>query len=398
MSHSRKVGLSGILILAVVSLVVFFGLFNALLTPKSANTAHAASSLSFHKFANGPYKVQGKTILGVDGKPYLFHGVGRDGLEFACTGPGFLDTQHLALMGPPISNGISGGTYWHGNTVRLPLSEVFWLHGYSAQSCTQAMYQGLVKSTVDALTSLKLNVILDLQWTDAGGQYTNHGGASFQLADNDSISFWTQVAKIYSGYSNVLFELLNEPHPHTYSVPNKNIWSCWKYGCQITNDDSIQGSCNCTPSYSGIGMQRLVNTVRAAGAKNLVLVAGTNWGYNLSKLASYPITGSNIVYDTHPYPYNGKMPQDWDAAFGYLTATAPVMSAENGQYDCNSDYMSQLLSYFDAHWMGWTAWAWYNTGNPKSICGFPQLMTDYNGTPAANMGTYIHQHLLSYIK
>ncbi len=90
------------------------------------------------------------------------------------------------------------------------------------------------------------------------------------------------------------------------------------------------------------------------------------------------------------------MPQNWDAAFGYLTATAPVMSAENGQYDCNTDYMSQLLSYFDAHQMGWTSWAWYNTGNPKSICGYPQLITDYNGTPAANMGTYIYQHLLSY--
>jgi endoglucanase len=396
MARSYKVRSLGILLLAVVFLsAIWFGPFNFLLRSKSTTSAHAAASLPFNQFANGPYTVQGSSILGNDGKPYLFHGVGRDGLEFICTGPGYLDTPHLALMGPPISNGVTGGTYWYGNTVRLPLSEDFWLHGFAAQKCTSAQYQGLVKSTVDALTSLKLNIILDLQWTDAGGQYTG-GGASFQIADNDSVLFWTQVAKIYSGYSNVLFELLNEPHPHANSVPNQNTWACWQNGCQITNDTSIQGTCNCVPSYPGVGLQTLVNTVRGAGATNLVLVGGMNWGYDFSQLSSFPITGSNVVYDTHPYPYTGKLPQDWDAAFGYLTATAPVMSAESGQYDCNSDYMSQLLAYFDAHNMGWTAWSWYDVGIAKSICGYPQLISDYNGTPAANMGTYIHQHLLSY--
>ncbi len=398
MSRSYKVRSLGMLLLAVVLLsVIWFGQFGFLSRSKSTTSAHAAVSLPFNQYANGPYKVQGNSVLGSDGKPYLFHGVGRDGLEFICTGPAYLDTPHLALMGAPIPNGISGGTYWYGNTVRLPLSEDFWLHGFAAQNCTPAQYQGIVKSTVDALTSLKLNVILDLQWTDAGGQYSNNdGGGSFQVADNDSVLFWTQVAKIYSGYSNVLFELLNEPHPHASSVPNQNTWACWQNGCQITSDSSIQGVCNCAPSYPGVGMQTLVNTVRGTGATNLVLVAGLNWGYDLSQLSSFPITGSNIVYDTHPYPYTGKMPQDWNAAFGYLTATAPVMSAESGQYDCNSDYMSQLLAYFDAHNMGWTAWSWYDVGNAQSVCGYPQLISDYNGTPAANMGTYVHQHLLSY--
>ena len=297
-----------------------------------------------------------------------------------------------------ISNGVAGGTYWYGNTVRLPLSENFWLYGYSAQNCTSSQYQGLVKSTVDALTSLKLNVILSLHWTDAGGQYSGRG-AGFQMPDNDSVVFWTQVAKIFSGYSNVLFELHNEPHPHTYSVPNNHIWACWQNGCQITNDDSIKGSCNCTPSYMGVGLQTLVNTVRNVGANNLVLVGGTNWGFDLSQLGSYPITGSNIVYDTHPYPYSGKdTTAEWDAAFGFLTATKPVMSAEFGEYDCNSSFVSQAINYFDAHSMGWIAWAWYSISNStlSQECNYPQLISDYNGTPVSSMGTYIYQQLLNY--
>jgi hypothetical protein len=398
MSYSVKVRLVGILLLLFASLGVFwFGPFNPLLAPKNATPAHATSSLPFKQFANGPYKVQGNTILGADGTPYLFHGVGRDGFEFFCTGPDFIDTPHLALMGPPTTNGIAGGIYWYGNTVRIPLSESFWLYGYSAQSCTSSQYQGVVKSTVDALTSLKLNVILDLQWTDADGQHDGKG-ASFEMADNDSVLFWSQVARIYSGYSNVLFELLNEPHPHTYSVPNQNIWACWQNGCQITNDDSIKGTCNCTYSYTGVGVQTLLNTVRTAGATNLALVAGTNWGYDLSQLGAVPIAGTNVVYDTHPYPYVGKnTPALWDTAFGYLTSTVPVMSAEFGEYDCNSIFVSQAVSYFDAHMMGWTSWAWYNTaGTAAQECGYPQLISDYNGTPITNMGTYIYQHLLSY--
>src|SRR5690348_18234162 len=81
--------------------------------------AHAASSLPYQKYADGPYKVSGNQILGAHGEQYIFHGMGRDGLEFECTGDPQLDSAHLALMGP----GTSGptGTYWWGNTVRVQI-------------------------------------------------------------------------------------------------------------------------------------------------------------------------------------------------------------------------------------------------------------------------------------
>jgi endoglucanase len=386
MPHAQKVvKVSGFMLLAMLAIgMVSFSSLSSFWAQK--NNAHAtASSLPYHEFADGPYKVQGNTILGADGKPYLFHGVGRDGFEFVCTGPTFIDPTHLAFMGPGSSG--SGGTYWWSNTVRIPLSEGFWLKGSPSQNCTASQYQGIIKQTVDAITALKLNVILDLQWTDAGGQ-APEGGAGFELPDNDSLTFWSQAANIYKGYSNVLFELYNEPHPPT--------WPCWAAGCTIQNDNTPGQPAY---TYPGVGMQALVNTVRGAGANNLVLVAGLNWGFDLSQLSSFPITGSNIVYDAHPYPYPGKGPGNWDAAFGYLTAKAPVMSAENGEYDCQSTYMSQLMNYFDAHQMGWIAWAWYNVGssNPSAGCGYPELLLDFNGTPSPNMGTFIHQRLLSYV-
>ncbi len=385
MSHSLKVRSVGLLLLAALIIGAFwFSPLSSLLGHKGATTAAHAASLPYHEFANGPYKVQGNAILGADGTHYIFHGVGRDGLEFSCTGDSFMDAGHLAFMGPGASG--PGGTFWWSNTVRLPLSEGIWLRGYSAQSCSAAQYQALVKQIVDALTAMKLNVIIDLQWTDAGGQ-SQGGGAGWQMPDSESVTFWTQVAGIYKSYSNVLFELYNEPHPSS--------WTIWQQGGTIT-DTSYEVYCHCTQTftYKAVGIQALVNAVHGTGATNLALVAGMNWGFDLSQLSSFPITGyTNIVYDSHPYPYPGKEPANWDAAFGNLSATAPVMSAENGEYDCGSTYMSQLFAYFDAHSIGWTAWAWYSVGSP---CGYPQLISDYQGTPTANMGTYIYQHLLSY--
>lgn len=336
-------------------------------------------------YSNGPYTVKGNTILDASGKPYLFHGIGRDSLEYSCWGDGHLDQQELSYLGPGTNH--YAVTYWGANTVRLPLSEGFWLNGQPSQSCSASQYQALVKQTVDSLTTLHLNVILDLQWSDAGGQATE-GGGPWAAPDADSVTFWQQVASIYKAYPNVLFELFNEPHPQS--------WTCWLSACSITDTNYSQG-CNCTETvtFNGVGMQALVNAVRGIGATNLVLVAGMDWGFDLSKIASYPIHGTNVVYDTHPYPYTEKMPSRWDAAFGKISATYPVISAESGQYDCGTSFMSQLLAYFDAHHISWIAWAWVVQG---SQCGYPLLIQDYRGTPVPGMGQLIYQHLRSYLQ
>src|SRR5579863_3060206 len=187
---------------------------------RTALPAHAASSLPYHEFADGPYKVSGNQIKGADNTQYIFHGIGRDGLEFECTGDPAMDSAHLAFMGPGTSG--PNGTYWWGNTVRLPLSEGFWLNGDTKAQCTAAQYQAQVKTVVDTLTALHLNVVIDLMWTDAGGQDPG-SGAGFMAPDADSVTFWKQVAPIYKSYSNVLFELYNEPHPPT--------WNCWATAC-----------------------------------------------------------------------------------------------------------------------------------------------------------------------
>jgi endoglucanase len=380
------------LVPSIVALIVILAGVGAmsLTLLKHMGVLAATPTLPYNATTNGPYSVQGNTIVGADGKQYIFHGIGRDGLEYNCSGEGPLDEQSLSYMGSGTNTATA--TYWGANTVRLPLSEGFWLNGAPGYPCSAAQYHALVKQTVDNLTALKLNVIIDLQWVDAGGQ-SGQGGGPWPSPDADSVTFWSQVAPIYQSYSNVLFELYNEPYPSS--------WACWKSGgCSYTNQSGYSDDCLCnkTVSYQAVGMQDLANAVRAAGATNLVLAGGVNWGYDLSQLNTYALSGSNVVYDTHPYPYAGKMPANWDASFGNLSSTYPMISAENGEYDCATSYLSQLYDYLDAHQISWVAWAWYAqpSGSHANACGYPQLVYDYQGTPTISTGQYVYQRLHSY--
>ncbi len=381
MSSYVKAVISGVVVLGL--LVAVFISFNPF-SRTHTSTAHAAS-LAYSATANGPYSVKGNTVVDANGQPYLIHGIARDGLEYNCSGEGPLDQQHLAYLGSGVNT--TTATYWGANTVRLPLSEGFWLNGAPSYPCTAAQYQNTVKQVVDTLTALKLNVMLDLQWTDAGGQ-SGQGGGPWAMPDADSLAFWQQVAPIYKSYSNVFFEAYNEPHPGT--------WACWTGACTMTGDSGYSDDCQCNKSftYQGVGMQAIVDAIRGTGANNLVIVGGMQWGYDLSQLNTYKLSGTNVVYDTHPYyPYNDKLPNTWDNAFGIPSKTYPVISAESGEYDCDSTYESQLLSYFDAHQIGWVGFSWSLRGN---TCSYPLLITDYNGTPSAGYGLAIYQHLHRY--
>jgi len=383
MALRRKIVASSLLVMAVLSVGGAGWFLPSFLSPKSV--VHAAATLFYNTRANGPYHVKGNTIVGADGQQYVFRGIGRDGLEYNCSGQGPLDAASLAHMGS--GDSAKGGYYWEANTVRLPVSEGFWLNGAPGYPCTAAQYQALIKKTIDTLTSQHMNVVLDLQWVDANRQ-SLQGGGPWPLPDADSLTFWTQAATIYKNYTNVLFEAYNEPHVAS--------WACLVNGCLVKDTDSSD-DCKCakTLSYQAVGMQQVVNTIRKTGASNLILVGGNNWGFDLSHVPSQPISGSNIVYDTHPYQYADKAPSTWDAAFGKVSSTYAVISAENGQYDCKADYLSQLYSYLDNHHIGWMAWSW--TAGVGDVCAYPALITDYQGTPSTSTGQFVYQRLHSYV-
>ena len=300
------------------------------------------------------YRVVNNQVLDKNGVVHYFHGVARPSLEWSTGGENItsLDFKNMAS--------------WKANVVRIALNQDSWLFGSGAK-----IYQQTVVQAVEWAKQAGMDVILDLHWSDKGSPDTVRPDQQM-MADTNSIAFWQSVATFYKDDGRVLFELYNEPHDIS--------WDVWLNG-------------GAAGDFDAVGMQQLYDAVRAAGANNIVIAGGLDWAFDLSGVATHPIQGTNIMYATHPYSKNNWKPvSSFDAKWGYLTATAPVIVSEFGDNvpECTSDYTAAVIDYADKVGAHWTGWAWYVGG-----CTFPSLIKDWNGTPSA-MGQVVKDALLRY--
>jgi hypothetical protein len=239
-----------------------------------------------------------------------------------------------------------------------------------------------------------MDIILDLHWSD-GGSFSQSPG-QWCMADQNSKTFWTQVATKYKSDPHVLFELYNEPY-----VTDWNLWLNGGMTTCSSNQTKNGQRMTYSSTFMVAGMQQLYDAVRATGAPNLVIAGGIGFAFDLSGVGQgNRIKGSNgqpaknVIYNTHPYNQQGKTtPAEWYTAFGYLTATDPVIATEFGdgtQGTCSTaNYDSSIIPYFDAmgasnnpaNRISWTAWAFYPGG-----CGFPSLLSDWTYATTASGG------------
>lgn len=293
--------------------------------------------------AKDGYTTAGNGVFDTTGKRHVFHGLARPSTEWNWKG------DHVS------ADDFAKIASWKANVVRIPLNQGFWLSDSSEYA---AGYAATIDQAIQWARAAGLDVILDLHWSDRGKIGTT--GTQQKMADARSVTMWQQVAAKYRGDGRVMFELYNEPHDID--------WSTWQKG-----GDTGEG-------WTAVGMQTLYDAIRGAGADNVVFIGGLRYAFDLSGVPSHEIAGYNIVYATHPYNQGDKQPPSWDAAFGNLAATHPLVATEFGDTSgaCGDGYSSQFIAYADSHQMGWTAWAWFPSG-----CTFPSLITDWNATPSA---------------
>ncbi|MCL2735945.1 MAG: glycoside hydrolase family 5 protein [Propionibacteriaceae bacterium] len=231
--------------------------------------------------------------------------------------------------------------------VRLPVSPGNW------RSDSEYLWRSL-EPTVRMASQAGLWVVID--WHVIGnldtGVGTNSDGAGADM--NETIAFWQTVAPFFKDAPNVLYELVNE--------------------------------CEGVPGTQWRTMtQSLVDTVRATGADNIVIVGGVQWSKDLSWAAESPLTGDDIAYAVHIYP--GDSATTWAHGFGDFAATHTVLLTEWGftGEPMNPDdtylvgdvatYAQPLLDYIQARHMGWVA-CWYDSDYDP-----PMLTIQGNPTP-----------------
>jgi endoglucanase len=354
----------------------------------SPTSPSASPSTSPSGGTGGPapkLKVSGNKVVTAAGKQYRLLGVSRSSPEFACVqGKGMWDN------GPVDQASVDAMKTWNIHAVRLPLNEECWLGVNGSPS--GAPYQQAVKDYVNLLVANGINVIVDLHWT--WGAYTN--SPDWHCKDEAAVcqkpmpdarytpQFWTSVANTFKGNDAVVFDLFNEPYPDMPAEWNKTLgWQCLRDG----------GTCAGIP-YEVAGMQDLVDTVRATGATNILMVGGLEWTNDMREWLAYkPVDPlNNIAASWHAYSFNACATEScWDSQIAPLAQQVPVVVGEFGQDNCGFDYMQRLVTWADAHGLGYLAWTW----TPWGCTSGAVLIKDWAGTPEPGIGEGYKAHLLT---
>jgi len=330
-------------------------------------------------------RVSGAELLNASNDRVILHGVDRSGTEYACV------QGHGIFVGPTDQASVTAMQNWSVNAVRIPLNEACWNgESYVDRRYSGANYRRAIEAYVRLLNDNGISVILDLQWTD--GRYK---GNSSECSSAEalclkpmpdaaqSVPFWTSVATAFKSDAEVIFDLFNEPFPDRALPTQAAAWQCW-----------LRGGRYCAPgiAYPVAGVQTLVNTVRATGATNVLLVGGLGFANNLTQWLRYEPSDPdhNLAASWHSYNFNGcATEQCWQAQVAPLSARVPVIAGEIGENDCTGHYVTPLMNWLDQRSASYLAWGW-NAGS--SCAGGEKLITNDAGTPTA-YGAAVRAHL-----
>lgn len=326
-----------------------------------------------------PLKVVGTRIINDKGEPVLLRGVNAACLEWSSDGQGhLLKTIEVAIKD------------WHANIIRLPLSQDRWFGRGPEQTDSGKAYRALVQQAVDTCAARKCYIILDLHWSDCNEWGANIGQHS--MPDSNSVAFWRDLAPRYANHPAVLFDLYNEPHDVS--------WNVWLKGGQIT--DKPNGWHAGPPKkFQAVGMQQLLDTVRAAGAKNVVIAGGLDWAYDFSGiLAGRQLSdpqGNGVIYANHCYDNKDDSVDEWITNMEKASAKLPIIVSEFGgtsgpsQVDPSDNWLLHVMRAMQEHHWSWLAWDLHTSARPN-------LISDWDYTPTPGFGVYVKKALADSAK
>jgi hypothetical protein len=363
-----------------------FGLVAATALPGSL----AVDSASAVSIAATPRVVANHLIDSRNDRIWIPYGVNWPSFEYACIqGWGYSGSGDTAAAAAAM-------TSWGINTVRLPLNEDCWLGTMTwSGGRTTAGYRSAVESWVGTLNSVGIVVILDLHWSSpTAGQSTGQRA----MADSRSLNFWASVAARFSSNPSVMFDVFNEPYSRwndtTGSWAFQHTWACWRDGdCTApTADDSSPVTMS---TYQTVGMVDLVAAVRDAGASQPIMLAGLDYANDLSGWFANRPDDDQLIAAWHAYKTQACQSACRESVIAPLATKVPVFIGEFGQTDGAHDYFDALMSWADAHSIGYAPWAWWAVDATESVSAsrYALITNESTFTPKAPAGTSYHDHL-----
>lgn len=247
---------------------------------------------------------------------------------------------------------------WHMNVLRLQTCNWLWQRD-------PTNFMNRLQTSVNQATQAGLYVMLTLYDHSICNPPYPPFGTAYHMIRPAMVTYLKALATTFKNNPMVMFDVYNEPAiRNTWRDRYTDAqWKLWLNGGTV---DVGNGQ-----TQQVVGMQTMVNTVRAAGAKQIILVEGYSYGETFYNIGSNTVKDplNNVVYEIHKYGLNQPSTY-WDKDFGFMTAKYPVLVGEwalmasgrnlncykTRQSDA-SQVVSRFLNYMAAHNMSWTAFA-----------------------------------------
>lgn len=268
--------------------------------------------------------------------PLRLRGVNVCSLEFDATGANW----ELGPDGSGLLAVLADPSRWNANAARMPLNQQWLLEDED--------YRVLVERLIDDANARGVYLVLDVQW-EVGRKLEPYHQNILEVPTfgegNTTEAFWHLVTSRWANRTNLLFDLINEPHGRS-------------------DEETAEA------------MQVLVDAIRQRDDKTPIVIGGMNWAHSVEYYAQRPLRGPQLIYSAHQYlPWDGT--DTFAAHFGRPAAKIPVLVGEFLAEEANSGYALALADAADASGaVGWLPWA---VG-----CGFTKS-SDQSGEPFASL-------------
>ncbi len=300
--------------------------------------------------------VKGNRFVSETGDTLVFHGLN-------CSDPDKLDRE-----GHWNQAYFAEIKKWGANLVRFPVHPEAW------RRRGQKAYLQLLDEGVQWARANQLYVIID--WHSIGNLRSELFQAPrYETTQKETFEFWQTMAQQYKDEPAVaFFELFNEP------TVCRGQWGM----CSWTQWKAIQ--------------EEIITIIRAYGCPVIPLVAGFDWAYDLSPVATDPIDAEGIAYVSHPYPQKREQPwaETWTRDWGFAAERYPLILTEIGF--CGADdpgahlpvvsdesYGDAITAYTAERGISWVVWVF----DPRWA---PRLFIDWDFTPS-RQGRYFKRAL-----
>lgn len=289
--------------------------------------------------------VKGNRFVTASGKPMVFRGLNSS------------DPDKLAKNGHWNKAYFEVMKSWGANIVRFPVHPTTW------RERGKDNYIKLLNEGIQWATELGIYVIID--WHSIGNLRTEmYQDPMYETTQKETFEFWRTMSKQYKDNPTVaFFELFNEPTLYNGQL-GRCTWPQWK---EL--------------------VEEMIGIIRAHGATTIPLVAGFNWAYDLTPIATDPIKAEGIAYVSHPYPMKRAKPWEnqWTQDWGYVAEKYPLILTEIGF--CGQDdrgahvpvisdesYGDAITKYCKEKNISYTVWVF----DPQWA---PMLIADWDFTP-----------------